>query len=70
LISVWLLIHFAFLSIPSFRDKNVDFHIAVNGDCIIKCYAGEVRQVLLNVVRKACEAVTRPGPKVTVAVNG
>jgi len=55
---------------PLIRKKKIDFHVEVNGDCSIECFAGEARQVLLNIVRNACEAVTRAGAKVTVSLNG
>jgi signal transduction histidine kinase len=55
---------------PLIRKKNIDFHVEVNGDCIVECFAGEARQVLLNIVRNACESITRSGAKVTVSLNG
>lgn len=55
---------------PIIRKKNIDFSVDVQGDCIVEAYAGETRQVLLNVVRNACEAISRPGAHVTVAING
>jgi len=59
-----------FLLNPLIREKNIDFRVEVNGDCIVECFAGETRQVLLNIVRNACESVTRKGAKVTVTLNG
>jgi signal transduction histidine kinase len=59
-----------FLINPLVREKNIDFHVEVNGDCIVECFAGETRQVLLNIVRNACESVTTAGAKVTVSLNG
>jgi signal transduction histidine kinase len=50
--------------------KNIDFQVEINGDCIVECFAGETRQVLLNVVRNACESITRAGSKVTVSLTG
>lgn len=55
---------------PLIREKNIDFNVEVNGDCILECFAGEARQVLLNIVRNACESVTRNGAKVSVSLNG
>ena len=59
-----------FLINPIILEKHIDFHVDVNGDCIVECYAGETRQVLLNVLRNACESITRPGAKVTVTLHG
>jgi len=59
-----------FLVDPLIRNKKIDFHVEVNGNCIVECFAGETRQVLLNIARNACESVTRTGAKVTVSLNG
>lgn len=59
-----------FLINPLIREKDIDFHVEVNGDCIVECFAGETRQVLLNIVRNACESVTTAGAKVSVSLNG
>jgi signal transduction histidine kinase len=59
-----------FLVGPLIRKKNIDFHVEVNGNCIVECFAGETRQVLLNIVRNACESVNRTGAKVAVILNG
>jgi len=59
-----------FLIDPLIREKHIDFQVESHGDCMVECYAGETRQVLLNVVRNACEAITRNGSKVTVSVLG
>jgi signal transduction histidine kinase len=59
-----------FLLTPLIRQKKIDFTVEVNGDCVIECYAGEARQVLLNLVRNACESVTKPGAKITVTLHG
>ena len=59
-----------FLINPVILEKRIDFHVEVTGDCIVECFAGETRQVLLNIVRNACESITRPGAKVTVSVHG
>ena len=55
---------------PLIREKNIDFNVQVNGNCIVECFAGETRQVLLNIIRNACESVTKAGAKVTVSLNG
>jgi signal transduction histidine kinase len=59
-----------FLLEPLIRDRGIEFHVEVNGDCIVECLPGETRQVLLNIVRNACEAVTKRGARVTVTLNG
>jgi signal transduction histidine kinase len=59
-----------FLLDPLIRKKKIDFNVEVNGDCVVECFAGETRQVLLNIVRNACESVTKTGAKVTVFLNG
>ena len=41
-----------------------------SGPTIIRAYPGEVRQVLLNLVRNACEATERSGARVTVKLTG
>jgi signal transduction histidine kinase len=55
---------------PLIRQKSIVFSVQDQGDCVVQAYAGEVRQVLLNLLRNACEAVTRPGSKVTVTLDG
>jgi signal transduction histidine kinase len=55
---------------PLIRLKEIDFRMEAEGDCIVEANAGEARQVLLNIVRNACEAVTRPRTKVTVTLRG
>jgi len=59
-----------FLLEPLIRERGIEFHVEVNGDCIVECLAGETRQVLLNIVRNACEAMTKRGARVTVTLNG
>ena len=55
---------------PLIRKKGIEFNVNAQGDCIVQAYAGETRQVLLNIVRNACEAISRPGAHVTVAIKG
>ncbi len=55
---------------PLIRKKGIEFNVKVQGDCIVQAYAGETRQVLLNIVRNACEAISQPGARVTVAIKG
>jgi signal transduction histidine kinase len=55
---------------PVIREKGIGFEIVSHGDCEVEGYTGEIRQILLNIVRNACEAITRPGTKVTVELSG
>lgn len=55
---------------PLIRKKGIEFNVKVQGDCIVQAYTGETRQVLLNIVRNACEAISQPGAHVTVAIKG
>jgi signal transduction histidine kinase len=64
LVSVHLLL------VPMIRERGILFQTDVQGDCIVEAYAGETRQVLLNMVRNACEAVTHPGAHVNVHMRG
>ena len=59
-----------FLLAPVIRKKSISIHIESRGDSAIEAYGGEVRQVLLNVIRNACEAVTKSGSQVTVDLEG
>jgi signal transduction histidine kinase len=55
---------------PLIRKKGIEFQVDVQGECVVQAYAGETRQVLLNIVRNACEAIAQSGARVTVAVRG
>jgi signal transduction histidine kinase len=55
---------------PLIRQKSIVFTVQDQGNCVVEAYAGEVRQVLLNLLRNACEAVDHPGSRVTVTLNG
>jgi signal transduction histidine kinase len=55
---------------PVIRQKSISFHVESAGDCTVEGYAGEIRQVLLNVIRNACEAVTKSGALVGVELSG
>ena len=59
-----------FLLAPIIRQKSINFRVESHGDCTVEGFAGEIRQVLLNVIRNACEAVTQPGAQVTVELSG
>lgn len=55
---------------PLMRKRGLTFEIVRNGDCTVNAYSVETRQVLLNLVRNAVEATSRPGGKVTVSITG
>lgn len=59
-----------FLLAPLITNKGVVLEIHSQGDCSVEAFAGEARQVILNVLRNACEASTRPGQKVIVELTG
>lgn len=59
-----------FLLDPVLRRREVTLNVRVSGDVIIDAISGEVRQVLLNLVRNACEASPRGGSNVTLALAG
>jgi signal transduction histidine kinase len=59
-----------FLLAPLTREKSISIHIQCEGDCEVEGYAGEIRQVLLNIIRNACDAVAKPGTYVTVKLVG
>lgn len=58
-----------FLLGPLIRQRSVEFRIEKEGDCTVRAFAVETRQVLLNLVRNGCEA-TSQGGKVTVSMQG
>lgn len=59
-----------FLLAPLIAKKGVEIAIQSQGDCKVEAFAGEARQVILNVLRNACEASTGAGQKVTVELVG
>jgi signal transduction histidine kinase len=59
-----------FLLAPLIRKKSIVAEVSSSGDCTVEGNAGEVRQVLLNVIRNACEAVTTQGAHVGVELAG
>ncbi len=52
------------------RKRGVEFEIRCTGDCTVRALPVETRQVLLNLVRNACEATNRRGSKVSVTMTG
>lgn len=59
-----------FLLGPTLRQRGIELEIVHQGECSVKAYAVETRQVLLNLVRNAIEATSRRGAKVTVTLEG
>jgi signal transduction histidine kinase len=59
-----------FLLQPVLAKKSLSLQIRAHGNTIVDAMAGETRQVLLNLVRNACEASTRPGSAVTISLEG
>jgi signal transduction histidine kinase len=59
-----------FLLDPVLRRREVTLNVRVSGDVVIEALSGEVRQVLLNLVRNACEASPRGASSVTLRLAG
>jgi signal transduction histidine kinase len=55
---------------PLTRQREIEVAIETSGDCKLEAYPVEVRQVLLNLVRNACEATTRGGSQVIIRIQG
>jgi signal transduction histidine kinase len=58
-----------FLLEPLIKEKAINFCVDIRGECVIEAFASETRQVLLNLARNACEAITQTGAKVTVSME-
>jgi signal transduction histidine kinase len=59
-----------FLLGPTLRQRTITMDIQHQGDCTVNAFAVETRQVLLNLVRNACEATSKKDAKVTVRLEG
>lgn len=55
---------------PMLRQRGIELEIRSRGDCTVTAYSVETRQVLLNLVRNACEATTRKGGRVSIVLEG
>lgn len=55
---------------PLIEARSIAFGIEAKGDCVVEALPGETRQVLLNLIRNACESITHDGAKVTVRITG
>jgi len=58
-----------FLLAPVVQRAGVVLETTATGDMTVRAFPGEVRQVLLNLVRNACEA-SPPGGKVHITLTG
>ncbi len=52
------------------RRRKIVFEISAEGDTTVEAFPGESRQILLNLVRNACEASRGDGARVTVQMTG
>jgi signal transduction histidine kinase len=59
-----------FLVAPLLQRQRINFEVLAAGDTEVLAFPGEVRQVLLNLVRNACEATTRIGTTISVQLTG
>ncbi len=59
-----------FLLAPALQKKQLTLEIHASGNPVVEAFPGETRQVLLNLVRNACEATTRPGTSVVIELTG
>ena len=59
-----------FLLEPVIRRRKIVFEIEAEGDTTVEAFPGESRQILLNLVRNACEASRGDGGRVTVQLTG
>jgi signal transduction histidine kinase len=59
-----------FLLEPLIRERGIIIEVRTAGDVKVEAFPGETRQVLLNLVRNACEASTRPEALVSVHITG
>jgi signal transduction histidine kinase len=59
-----------FLLDPLLRQKSIELSIQSTGNCTVNAFAVETRQVLLNLVRNACDATTRRGSSISITMEG
>jgi signal transduction histidine kinase len=55
---------------PMMRQRGIEVEIQSSGNTTVTAYSVETRQVLLNLVRNACEATTSKNAKVIVSITG
>ncbi len=59
-----------FLLGPVLHTRGIELVVESAGDCAVNASSMETRHVLLNLVRNACEATTRRGAHVKIAIEG
>ncbi len=59
-----------FLLDPLIRQRGIEVSVKSSGDCSLIAYPVEIRQVLLNLLRNACEATTQRGAQVIIQIQG
>ncbi len=59
-----------FLLHPLLRQRGLELEIESTGNRTVNAYSMETRQVLLNLVRNACEATPQRGGRVRITING
>jgi signal transduction histidine kinase len=52
------------------QQKQIKFEVRTEGNLTVDAFPGETRQVLLNLVRNACDATTRPGTTISLSLTG
>jgi signal transduction histidine kinase len=52
------------------QQQSIGLDIQVSGEVTVEAFPGETRQVLLNLVRNACEATVTPGSQVAIRLTG
>lgn len=55
---------------PTLASRKLRLEVQAEGDLHVEAMPGEIRQVLLNLVRNACEATTELGANVSIVLNG
>ena len=55
---------------PLMRKREIGFELHAEGDCTVEAFPVATRQVLLNLIRNAIEAIDRKGSKVDVSMIG
>lgn len=59
-----------FLMEPVLKRREIVLEVRSAGEVMVQALAGEARQVLLNLVRNACDATPPGGGKVTISLTG
>jgi signal transduction histidine kinase len=59
-----------FLLDTQFKRKQIRFEVRAEGDLVVDALPGETRQVILNLVRNALEATTKPNSTISLWLSG